>query len=630
MSAQGEGEAKGRRLIGLALGALGVVYGDIGTSPLYAIKESFHAGHGLPLTQANVLGVLSLMVWSLTAVVSFKYIVFILRADNKGEGGIFALLALVPGLDKGASRFGYVGITLLTLFGAALLYGDGVITPAISVLSAVEGLGVATHALEPAIVPITVVILIGLFVVQRQGTGAVGKVFGPIMILWFGSLAVLGVVHIADNLEVLRAFDPRWAVQFFRTNGKAGFLVLGSVVLAITGAEAMYADMGHFGKQPIRLTWFVIVFPALVLNYFGQGALLLDHPEAVENPFFSLVPRPLLYPMVALATAATVIASQALISGAFSLTRQAVQLGFLPRVQIIHTSGDEEGQIYVPEVNWALMISCVGLVLTFRESSKLAAAYGIAVTMDMVITTCVFTVVTLKAWKWPWWKSLSLAAIFLLFDAPYLASNLLKFLDGGFVPILIAIVLFAVMTTWKRGRGELAARVKASTLPLDLFLDDVERREPHRVDGTAVFMFGDPNGTPPALLHHMKHMQVLHKQVVLLSIGAADEPKVPPAERLQVEKLKAGFWRLKAQYGFMETPNVPDLMRLAWRDGLATDPATTSYFLGRETLLTSGPSRMMRWRKGLFGFLSKNARTATSFYRLPPGRVVELGMQIDL
>ncbi len=619
-----------KRLWPLALGALGVVYGDIGTSPLYAIKECFHGIHAIPISELNVLGVLSLVVWSLTVVVTFKYIGFIMRADNRGEGGMFALLALVPSAEKLRSRWGRGAVLLLGIFGASLLYGDGVITPAISVLSAVEGLGVATHALEPAVVPITVVILLGLFLVQKKGTGTVGKIFGPVMVVWFGSLAVLGLAHLAKNPGVLVAVDPRYAVRFFAENQWHGAVVLGSVVLCITGAEALYADMGHFGKKPIRLTWFALVFPALLLNYFGQGALLLRDPSVAANPFYAMVPRALLYPMVGLATFATVIASQALISGAFSLTRAAVQLGYMPRVHIVHTSGKEEGQIYIPEVNYGLMIACIALVLGFQESSRLAAAYGIAVTMDMVITSLVFYYVIRKAWGWQLWKAVPLTLLFLSFDVSYLGANLFKFLDGGFVPVLIAIALFTVMTTWKRGRGELAARVKSGILPLGLFLEDVERRKPHRVDGTAVFMFSDPHGTPPALLHHLKHNQVLHEQVVLLSILAEDVPTVASAERVTLEKLPENFYRLQARYGFMETPNVPDVLRRAWRLGLTTDPATTSYFLGRESLLTTGTSRMMRWRKELFAFLSKNARTATAYYGLPPGRVVELGMQIDL
>jgi KUP system potassium uptake protein len=619
----------------LALGALGVVYGDIGTSPLYAIKECFHGLHAIRVSEGNVLGVLSLVFWSLTVVVAVKYLGFIMRADNRGEGGIFALLALVPGEGMGRTPRRSRGLTLsvvvlAALFGASLLYGDGIITPAISVLSAVEGLAVAAPGAEPLVLPITLIVLLGLFLAQRRGTGGIGRVFGPVMLLWFTAIALLGLYAVARNPRVLAAVNPAHAVAFFAENRLHGMVVLGSVVLCITGGEALYADMGHFGRRPIRLSWFVLVFPALLLNYFGQGALLLARPDLAENPFYGLVPRILLYPMVALATVSTVIASQALISGAFSLTQQAVQLGYLPRVQIVHTSGEQKGQIYIPEVNAALMVGCIGLVLAFGQSSKLASAYGLAVTMDMTITSIVFFFVITRTWRWSYGKAVPLVALFLCFDVSYFGANLFKFLDGGWFPMLVALGMFTVMTTWKRGREELARRMEDALLPLDLFLQDVERRKPHRVHGTAVFMSSSLRGTPPVLLHHLKHNQVLHHQVVLLSLVGTDVPMVRPEEGLQVQELGNGFYRLVARLGFMQTPNVPEVMRRAWSLGLSTDPSTTSYYLGRETLLTGGRARMANWRKQLFAFISKNARTATAYFGLPPGRVIELGMQIDL
>ncbi|MBX7100253.1 MAG: potassium transporter Kup [Myxococcaceae bacterium] len=646
----------------LAMGALGIVYGDIGTSPLYAVKECF-AGtsaevaatlkaeapravaegaaavapvlvthHKLIATQVNVLGVLSLIFWSLLMVVAVKYLLFIMRADNKGEGGIFALLALVPQATEKISPGVRNAVVLAALFGAALLYGDGVITPAISVLSAVEGLDVATEAAHPYVVPITVGILIGLFMVQRRGTGHIGKIFGPIMLVWFATLTVLGLRYILRAPAVLQAVNPVHAVVFFSEHGPRAIAVLGSVVLCITGGEALYADMGHFGPRPIRLTWYSLVFPALLINYFGQGALLLqqgpEHP--VKNPFYGIVPEPLLYPMVVLATAATVIASQALISGAFSLTRQAVQLGYFPRVTIIHTSEKNEGQIYIPEVNQALAVACVVLVLAFKESSALAAAYGIAVTGTMGITSVVYFFVVRRTWGWSAWKAVPLVALFLVFDVGFFSANLLKFFEGGWLPIAVGLSIFVLMTTWKTGRSLLGKRFAQTVMPIQQLLEDFQANPPHRVRGTAVFMSGSPEGTPPVMLHHLKHNQVLHRQVVLLSILPADMPVVPKEEQVEVKELGQGFFRLIVRSGFMETPNVPSILKRARHLGLVCEPSTTSYFLGRETLLTSGKSPMSRWRKALFAFVSRNALPATSYFGLPPGRVVELGMQVDL
>jgi KUP system potassium uptake protein len=614
----------------LILMAAGVVFGDIGTSPLYALRECVDPDHGVAATHDNLLGILSLVFWSLTMVVTVKYLTFIMKADNRGEGGILALLALAPSKKKPTSaRIGW--IAGLVIFGAALLYGDGVITPAISVLSAVEGLEVATTRFSPVVVPLTVAILFGLFWVQKRGTASIGAVFGPIMVVWFITLATLGVVQIARYPAILEAINPLHAVSFFVEHRWRGFIVLGSVVLVITGGEALYADMGHFGRHPIRLAWFCLVMPALLANYFGQAACLIVHPELAGNPFYALVPTSLIYPMVVLSTVATIIASQALISGAYSLTRQAVQLGFCPRVTILHTSGEAEGQIYVPEVNAALAIACIWLVLSFRESSALAAAYGIAVTGTMGITSIVYFVVLTRAWRWPLWRALPLVLVFLSFDIPFFAANAMKFFHGGWFPIAIGLALFMVMTTWKTGRALLARNLASRLLPIDLFLADVDEHKPHRVPGAAVFMSSNPNGVPIVLLHHWKHNQVLHETVVLLSIVTESVPEVRTAERLQVKNLGRGFFLLTAHYGFMQTPKVPEVMDLAAAYyGVPYVPARTSYFLGRETLLPTGDSKMFRWRKALFAFISRNARSATQYFGIPPDRVVELGMQIDL
>jgi KUP system potassium uptake protein len=621
------------RLTSLALGALGVVFGDIGTSPLYAVRECFHGMHAVALTQDNVLGVLSLIFWSLLMVVGVKYVSFILRADNHGEGGIFALLALLPqrgspGDDLGAKA--RTAIILAAVFGSALLYGDGVITPAVSVLSAVEGLSVATTALEPAVLPVTCVILVGLFLMQKHGTGRIGALFGPIMIFWFLALAALGLAHIWDAPHILLAVNPLHALCFFRDNGLHGMVVLGSVVLCITGGEALYADMGHFGRRAIRLSWNGLVLPALLLNYFGQGALLLADPAAAQNPFFQMVPDLLLYPLVALATVATIIASQAMISGAFSLTQQAIQLGYCPRMHIVHTSGQERGQIYIPLVNQALMLGCLGLVLFFRESSRLAGAYGIAVTATMTITSIAYFLVITRTWRWSPLKAGLLLALFLVFDASYLGANLLKLADGGWITIAIALAISVLMSTWKRGRAELAAQSLATRLPIEIFIGDVSTFKPHRVPGTAVFMTLNDQGTPVTLLHHFKHNKVLHEAVLLLTVRSAQSPTVPESQRVQVAALDHGFYRVVAQYGFMETPHVPDVLRLAEAQGVRADPASTTFFLGRETILPSGRARMAEWRKRLFSFMSRNAGRPTTFFGIPPSRTVELGAMIEL
>uniref|UniRef100_B8DPN3 Probable potassium transport system protein Kup n=1 Tax=Nitratidesulfovibrio vulgaris (strain DSM 19637 / Miyazaki F) TaxID=883 RepID=B8DPN3_NITV9 len=641
------------RLLPLALAALGVVYGDIGTSPLYAIKECFHGLHALPVTPTNILGVLSLVFWALTVVVTIKYVLFIMRADNDGEGGIFALLALLrdgtrdgarqaPGSDDttpgGAakpapapaiSRFRRM-LPVVGIFGAALLYGDGVITPAISVLSAVEGLEVATEAAAPFVLPITIGVLVGLFMAQRHGTERIGRVFGPVMVVWFAATATLGLMAALRNPQVFAAISPAYAVRFFMENHLHGIVVLGSVVLCITGGEALYADMGHFGARPIRLSWMAVVFPALMFNYLGQGAVLLADPELSFNPFFALVPRPLLYPMVALSTVATVIASQAMISGVYSLTQQGIQLGFVPRMRIIHTSEETRGQIYLPGVNWLLMIACVGLVLAFRESSRLAGAYGIAVTATMGMTSLLYYAVARQRWGWRPWQAVPLVALFLAFDAAFLSANLLKIMDGGWFTLLLALGVMTLMLTWRDGRAALSMRFAAASVPFGTFLDGVRRTKPLRVPGTAVFMSVNPTGTPLPLLHHYKHNHTLHQTVVLLTIVAEPSPFVPRPDRLVVHNLGEGFHRMVARYGFMQTPRVPELVQLAAARGLPMRMETTTFFVGRETLLIGSGNRMAGWRKALFAFMSRNAWNATTFFGIPPGRVIEIGAQVEL
>ena len=619
----------GRYLLFLSLAALGVVYGDIGTSPIYAIRESFHESHGVMPTPANVLGVLSLIVWSLILVISIKYLIFIMRADNRGEGGILALTSLVT--PVGALRGGRWFLISLGLFATALLYGDGMITPAISVLSAVEGLGVVTPLFDPYILPITIAILVGLFAFQSRGTASVGRVFGPITLLWFVTLAVLGVSHIVDQPSVLLALSPHYGVRFFVENGWNGFLVLGSVFLVVTGGEALYADMGHFGPRPIRLDWFAIVLPALLLNYFGQGALIIGQPEMVQNPFFRMAPAWALFPIVLIATAATIIASQALISGSYSLTMQAVQLGYSPRVDIEHTSAEEMGQIYIPAINWGLMLSCIGLVLGFRTSSNIAAAYGVAVTTTMVVTSVLFFVVARERWKWSLPVAILVGGFFLIIDLAFWGANLLKIPHGGWFPLLVGAIVFTLLSTWKKGRQILSKRLRAQTLPRELFLDNIRTNPPVRVPGTAVYMYSNPEGTPPALLHNLKHNKVLHDRVVFLSIVTEEVPFVPADERVTVEHLSDGIYQLVLHYGFMADVDVPKALAATNHEGLVFKPMETTFFLGRETLIASKKQRgMAHWREQLFSLMTRNARSASSFFRLPPNRVVELGAQIEL
>jgi KUP system potassium uptake protein len=614
------GAPTGRRLAALSLGALGIVYGDIGTSPLYAFREAFTEKYGLVPTVDSVYGILSMIVWSLVLVVGVKYITLVMRADNRGEGGILALLALLP-RDRPL-------LVPLALFGSALLYGDGIITPAISVLGAVEGLNVVAPAFEPYVVPATLVILLVLFLVQKRGTAGIGGVFGPIMLVWFVAIAVLGAIEIARAPGILLALNPWYALRFAFTHGWAAFLVLGAAVLAVTGAEALYADMGHFGRRPIRLVWFVIVLPALLLNYFGQGALVLRTPEAVTNPFYLLAPRSLLYPLLALATGAAIIASQALISGAFSLAQQSIQLGYSPRLTIVHTSRSEYGQIYVPEVNAALAIGCLLLVLGFRSSSGLGAAYGIAVTGTMATTTVLFYVVARTRWRWSALRAGSLTAAFLALELLFLAANAMKIPHGGWVPLVIAAAVFFLMTTWREGRRLLTRVLTRRSMPLAKFFAEVERRHPARVDGTAVFLTAHTGGTPEVLVHHLRHNKVLHERIIFLSVTAEDIPEVPEADRLTEERLSHGFHRVVARYGFMETPDVAAVVSRCCREFLDASDEDITYYLGRPTLIPVERGSMSKWRKLLFIFLARNSRPATQFFRIPPDQVVELGMQI--
>jgi KUP system potassium uptake protein len=616
-----------RRLVPLTIGAVGVVYGDIGTSPLYAMRECFFGSHSVPPTHENVLGVLSLIVYSLLLVISVKYIAVVMRADNQGEGGILALTALLPARNPAAPRTSW--LILLGLFGAALLYGDGMITPAITVLGAIEGMNVATPVFEPWVVPATVVILVGVFVIQRHGTARVGGLFGPVMVLWFAVIAALGVRSLVHRPEVLGAVDPRHAVAFFAEHGLHGWAVLGAVFLVVTGGEALYADMGHFGKRPIRIAWFALVLPALLLNYFGQGALLLTDPSAAANPFFLLAPGWATLPMVALATAAAIIASQALISGVFSLTRQAIQLGYCPRLDIDHTSSQEIGQVYVPRANWALMVSTLAIVVGFGSSTALAAAYGIAVTTTMVITAILLHVVATERWGWPPALAFLVTGLFLSIDLAFFGANALKIAHGGWLPLVIAAAIFTLMVTWKTGRRIVAERLTSRSIPIEEFIAGIPRTNAVRVPGTAVFMTAQPRGTPPALAHNLRHNKVLHDQVITLIVTTLPVPTVAEDERLWVRPLGHGVFDVGIRCGFMEDVDVPRALRGATRFGLTVDEDTT-YFLGRETLLVTSMPGMAKWREQLFVFMARNAGRAAGFFQLPPEHVVELGVQVEL
>ena len=619
-----------REIAGLSLGALGVVYGDIGTSPLYTIQECVSGPHAVGVSHASVLGVLSLVFWSLLLVVALKYLVFILRADNEGEGGILALFALVASRQKNGGPRGIAILLMLGIFGAGLLYGDGMITPVISILGAMEGLGVRAPALQPAVVPITIAILVGLFVVQRHGTGPIGKAFGVVMLVWFTALGVAGVRGILMNPSVLQAVNPVWAVELMIDHGTGGFLLLGSVFLAVTGSEALYADMGHFGRTAIRIGFYSLVLPSLLLNYFGQGALVLADPRAAANPFYALAPGWTLYPMLVLATMAAVIASQALISGVFSVTRQAMQLGYWPRLRVLHTSAHEEGQIYIPEMNYLMLVGCIALAIGFGSVSSIAAAYGIAVTGTMIITSLLFWVVARRLMGWSAGAATVLVGLFLAVDVAFFAANAVKIADGGWFPLAMGLSVFVMMTTWHRGRQLFARRIADESLALDLFLSDIDATRPYRVAGTSVFMTSNVGVTPGVLLHYFKHSKVLHRNVVLFTVHNQRVPKVAAERMVEVRSLGQGFWQVIAQVGFMQDPDVPAILRQASALGLRVDLADVSYYLGRETLLTGGRSPMARWRKALFAFLSRNARPATQFFHLPPNRVVEIGAQIEL
>jgi KUP system potassium uptake protein len=619
-----------RQFFMLSMAALGVVYGDIGTSPLYALRECFLGRHHLPPTPANVLGILSLIFWALTLVISVKYLLFLMRADNRGEGGILALLALLtPKRHLSPVQRRY--LLPLGLFGAALLYGDGAITPAISVLSAVEGLKIAAPGLKGFVLPITILILIALFSFQKRGTAGVGAVFGPVMAIWFATIALLGIGGILQAPEVLTAVNPLYGALFFKENGQLAFLILGSVFLVVTGGEALYADMGHFGPRPIRIAWFTFVLPALLLNYFGQGALILVRPGEVTEPFYHLAPGWALYPLVILATLATVVASQAVISGAFSLTRQAMQLGYCPRLRLVQTSSEEIGQVYLPAVNTALMLTTLALVLGFGSSTNLAGAYGVAVTTTMVITTVLAFFLMVKRWHWHAASAAALAGLFFSVDISFFGANLLKITHGGWFPLAAGATVFTLMTTWRRGRELLNSKLPGGNEPLEDFIDKLAAAPPHRVPGTAVFMTGRPTGTPSVLHHHLAHNQVLHEQVVILTVLTDEVPRVPASERLTFTTMQLGFSRLIVRYGFMQSPNVPVALRQCEHLGLIVDLDTTTYYLARENIIsTTRKSGMLRWQEKIFSFLSRNSLRATAFYNIPAEQVVELGQQVEI
>lgn len=606
---------------------MGVVYGDIGTSPLYALRECFNPNHGVLPTESNILGVLSLIFWSLALLISVWYLLIIMRADNDGEGGILALMELVkPSNNK---KFIFFLIITVGLFGASLLYGDGIITPAISVLSAMEGLTIASPFFEHLIIPLTIGILFILFFLQKNGTGKVGVVFGPITLIWFISLGVLGAISTFQNPHILEAINPVYAVEFFKNNGFHGFVILGSVFLVVTGGEALYADMGHFGAKPIRIVWYTVVLPSLLLNYFGQGALLLREPETIENPFYHLAPEWALYPLVILATLATVIASQAVISGAFSLTQQALQLGYLPRLRIIHTSQDERGQIYIPQLNWLLFIATVILVLQFKNSSNLAAAYGIAVTLTMVITSFL-AFFAMRKWRWPLITAIILTVIFISFDLSFFIANSLKILHGGWVPLVLGIAIYFIMTTWNWGRKNLYKKIEEQTQPIERFIDEVMSTRVVTTPGTAIYMSSNPKGTPPALIKNLKHNRILHKQIIVLCIIYQKVPRVNTEETIEIENSADGFYRIVASYGFMDNANIKQIIEILNNKGISIKIEITTFFLGRELLIVKDKVGIYRFRKKLFALLSRNSQRATEFFDIPTDRVFEVGSQIEI
>jgi len=612
------------------MAAMGVVYGDIGTSPLYAMKEAFNGPHAVAVTPDNLLGILSLIFWALTITVSLKYVLFITRADNRGEGGIMALTSLALRTPGASPRMLWL-MSALGIFGAGLFYGDAVITPAMSVLSAVEGLEVATPLFKPYVVPISLTILICLFLFQPRGSAKVGALFGPVMMFWFGTLGALGLWNIFKHPDILAAINPWYALHFFIENRGHGFIALGAVVLVITGGEALYADMGHFGRRPIMLAWAFYVFPCLYLNYLGQGALILDDPSAVKNPFFLMVPEDWRIPMVCLATAAAVIASQAVISGAFSLTSQAMQLGYCPRIRIKYTSEREKGQIFIPNINWLLLLAVVLLVVTFKSSSNLAAAYGIAVTLTMMIDTLLAFVVVRALWAWSWAKAGAFLAFFIVVDFAFFSANLLKIFDGGWFPLALGLGIYTVLATWRRGRVLLYEKLKQDSMPLDAFLHSLQYGGPHRVAGTGIFMTTQPDGVPRAMLHNLLHNKVLHERVILLNVVMQDIPHIDEAERIQVDVLPRGFYRMFVNYGFKDEPNIPLALEKCHCLGLAPfDMMETSFFLGRETIVPRRVPQMRLWRQIIFMWMFRNADTATTFFKIPINRVVELGTQIEL
>lgn len=611
----------------LSLAALGVVFGDIGTSPLYTMKEVFSLSkHPVELTQFNVLGILSLIFWSLIMIVSAKYVAFIMRADNRGEGGIMALLSLANNNAPSGSKRSW--IMILGILGACMFYADGMITPAISVLSAIEGLEVVAPSLSYLIIPITLVVLFILFYAQSKGTHVVGAFFGPIMFFWFLTLALLGIINIAHEPHVLMAINPLYAFQFFQLSPMVAFVALGAVVLSVTGAEALYADMGHFGRHPIRLAWFIFVLPALTLNYFGQGALIISNPENIKNPFYLMAPEFLVIPLIVLATLAAIIASQAVITGAFSVSRQALQLGFLPRMHVEHTSENQEGQIYLPRINWLLMIAVMALVVTFKSSGNLAGAYGIAVTGDMVISTLLASFVFYEVWKWNSTKTLIFMAIFLVIDFAFFSANILKIPDGGWFPILIGSVIFVLMTTWKKGRALLYKILKGEAIEINSFVSSIGANPPPRVEGTAIFLTPNPDGVPHALLHNLKHNKVIHEKVIILTVMFMDYPHSLTKDLVTVEKLPYNFYKVIVKYGFKDEPNLPEDLALCAKNGLNIDPMNSSYFIGKEILLAMPKDNMNYWRKKLFIGLFRSAETITNQFKLPPNRVVELGSQV--
>lgn len=612
----------------LAISALGVVFGDLGTSPLYAMRETFHHSLGLEPSPLNVLGVVSLITWSLLLVVSIKYVLFVMRADLHGEGGILTLTGLVSKSAPDANKKSIVYLTLLGLFGTALLYGEGIITPAISVLSAVEGLNLATDRFEPYVLPITIGILIGLFSIQSKGTEKVGRIFGPLTLIWFITIGALGLYQIILNPSVLRGLNPFLGLHFLTHHGWLGFLALGSVVLALTGSEALYADMGHFGRPPIRAAWFCVVLPALLLNYYGQAGIIISKPEAVDNPLFRMAPSWMLYPLVVLATIATVIASQSLISGSYSLTMQAIRLGYLPRLKVVHTSDHAQGQIYIPAVNWALMLACIALVIGFQSSSALAAAYGLAVTGAMATTTALLYMVSRNLWKWPAAASLGVCSLFMAIDVTFLGANLVKIPAGGWFPLVVGLVLFTVLTTWKKGRTILGKAMQPMATPLDELFNRFKEDPPTRVAGTGVFLSGAAHTAPPALLTNLKHYHVLQEKIVLVSVTISDRSQVDEPFRVRLEELDCGFYQVRLRFGYKERCDVPAVLKSIPELGLV--PATTTYFLGREIVIPTDGGAMAMWREKLFALLAHNSLNATAFFHIPPERVVEVGSQVKI